>query len=496
VTKHRETFRELTLTDLKKNVEPSLRAKGFDVEFVESEGVFIQQLESGKHDVAWVISGSALNVGLRYKRKVQHAAEEISRLALACLQFHQQGKGLFLLGENEPLYCHVNAILQAMACDALKLHGNNPGDRFITVDDSKCKDGVVRERLSPGRFSNKANNHPLTTGLATLYEGKTIAFPRQNGHELPLPWHALAVGGTLEESTARPISMYRGDVSGNKCGRVVVDTGYTKLWLNWGVGGTERYVCNTTAWLTAIDRTLKDIDRTTHPTVDQLRLPRRRFEGPRGGDRGQVNVLMKEISASLPMGFDVILVVDMSGSMSPHFDKAKEFCFKMVQAFKIDVPGSCNRMGLIPFGTTIGHVSALGSSAEKLSQDIAAMKNLTTTNFAPPLNRSRDEFRDHGVEGQTRLVIFQTDGDNWDSAEAVIAARSLVNGDSASGGGAKVYGIAVGAGQAGVASITGEPGFFDAHTIDKKISALVRTLTTYDELVQEVDSIVKSASAQ
>ena len=93
----------------------------------------------------WVISGAALSL------KAAHVE--------AIRELWARGGALYLWGDNEPYYADANAVLAAIAGGDLAMSGNVAG----------CK---VVDSLADGRGFHP---HPVTTGLAHLYEGHTVA---------------------------------------------------------------------------------------------------------------------------------------------------------------------------------------------------------------------------------------------------------------------------------------------------------------------------------
>jgi len=97
------------------------------------------------------------------------------------------------------------------------------------------------EILGEGKFLSTPSTL-VTCGLQHLYEGTTIC-------------HASVLGNlqTIARSTqGNPIILIH-DQKEKDRGRVVVDTGFTKLWTEWKLTGNERYICNATVWLLGID---------------------------------------------------------------------------------------------------------------------------------------------------------------------------------------------------------------------------------------------------
>jgi len=87
----------------------------------------------------------------------------------------------------------------------------------------------------------------LTTGISSLYEGVTICKLILKP-DSPLQLLATSTDGfpCMAYATSR-------DFGNPKAGRMVVDCGTTKLWIDWNSAGTARYVRNICVWLLGID---------------------------------------------------------------------------------------------------------------------------------------------------------------------------------------------------------------------------------------------------
>eukprot|EP01127_Copromyxa_protea_P010337 TRINITY_DN2516_c0_g1_i3.p1 TRINITY_DN2516_c0_g1~~TRINITY_DN2516_c0_g1_i3.p1 ORF type:complete len:124 (-),score=19.77 TRINITY_DN2516_c0_g1_i3:11-382(-) len=84
----------------------------------------------------------------------------------------------------------------------------------------------------------------ITSGIVKLYEGHTICYPENNGD--------LKVLATCSDN--KPAILYADhEVLEKDCGRVVVDCGFTKLYLQWDAAGTARYIVNSCIWLLSLE---------------------------------------------------------------------------------------------------------------------------------------------------------------------------------------------------------------------------------------------------
>ena len=225
---------ELGRDVLRANIEGALREKGFDVHFVEKEGDFVGRLDSGAFTVAWVLSGMAQPLLKDCDYVVDAAAQPVADVAEACHRFYSRGGGLFVFAENEPFVLHANAILQRLF-GSLQLAGNNPGGSYVVYPED-----TIDLPRSCGALA--APKDFILTGIQTLFEGETVCAPTAP----PPRWSVLATGGFPQASrqTPKPLVLTRDNLAEGRGGRVVVDMGFTKLWLNWTRGGTDRYVKN------------------------------------------------------------------------------------------------------------------------------------------------------------------------------------------------------------------------------------------------------------
>ena len=135
-------------------------------------------------------------------------------------RFFKRGGGLFIWGDNDPFYTDANVVLQELL--GSRLTGNIPGDKIVHSQIRDNESGFLP--------------HPLTTGLVSLYVGKTIATVRSQGALTPLVY----------DSAGNPVVAVF-DRDGQ---RAIVDGGFTKLFSQWwNAAGTERFVKNAAAWL-------------------------------------------------------------------------------------------------------------------------------------------------------------------------------------------------------------------------------------------------------
>eukprot|EP00656_Telonema_subtile_P055937 TRINITY_DN8825_c0_g1_i1.p1 TRINITY_DN8825_c0_g1~~TRINITY_DN8825_c0_g1_i1.p1 ORF type:complete len:1950 (-),score=403.34 TRINITY_DN8825_c0_g1_i1:127-5976(-) len=211
---------------------PILEQKGFEVIVVSNEEQFIQSL--GAASACWIISSYIFRS--RFGSKLKTEALE-RRFVDACEKFHKTGRGIMLWADNGPFVYHANLVLKRLM--KTEIGGSTPGQKA----------------LSSGSGSEKQTfdkNHLVTSGITRLYEGTTISYPLVGLGDLQV---------MATSSDGHPVICYadnqpRGKLA-NTRGRVMVDCGFTRLWVEFNEAGTSRYIANSTIWLLGIDNLLQ-----------------------------------------------------------------------------------------------------------------------------------------------------------------------------------------------------------------------------------------------
>ena len=141
-------------------------------------------------------------------------------------KFFDSGKGVYIWGDNDPYYADANYVSDYLI--GVTMLGNSYGNEVVGLNNKKKGVG-----LEPG--------HLITTGLENVYEGITIA-TLQDKQKLLQP---LIYGheGNLVTAT------YEQDGK-----RLILDGGFTRLYVSWDHAGTGRYVKNAAAWLVNYER--------------------------------------------------------------------------------------------------------------------------------------------------------------------------------------------------------------------------------------------------
>lgn len=217
---------------LSQSARDALRMKGFelviwnnaqipgDLKFPPSPSELREKLQTCSQ--VWVISSNKL---------VLTAA-----LQVVIQEFYDNGNGVLVWGDNDPMNVDANALLHVLL----------PGS---SMSGSHCGEGtVITEAKDAGVTGFRP--HLVTTGLDNLYEGHTIA-------QLNLPQLKEAV--ILAHSSAGTVAIAAVETKGR---RILLDSGWTKLFVKWDSAGTARYVVNAAAWLVNAERRIADARAT------------------------------------------------------------------------------------------------------------------------------------------------------------------------------------------------------------------------------------------
>ena len=278
------------------NAGNALREKGLDYKLVHSEVDFIREIKrtdinGHEYDAAIFISSDAVDY---YDRENNNNIEKWRYFATACEEYSYKGFGLFIFADNTPFVDHANVVIERLF--GFKLEGNNEGQKILEFDKQQYE------------------CHLITTGLQTIYEGHTVCYPDLSYDKVNSDCKVLARGSDKWKS---PVIMYAEGMENR--GRVVIDTGFTKLWLEWKQAGTDRYINNAVVWLLGIDWRI-NMGYPLHGPISFRTIP------PKVNPNIPLNP-----PPLRPTRSDFILLMDGSGSVySDDFDKMKSFTINVI----------------------------------------------------------------------------------------------------------------------------------------------------------------------
>jgi hypothetical protein len=219
------------------------------MDVVENYGDAISGLKSGRYYSVWILCSRTDNGTLpdRSNRSL------IALFLNAVTEFWHQGNAIVWWADNDPYLYEVNEWLARTDFPrygrlGFRIVGNYIGTKHLMRGDiSVSKRGTFSgvENLDFGRY----HRHSLAHNLASLYEGITISHPEPVsalGPFTPFSWNTNGDLCTIY-SLASPQSTV---------GDVIIDCGYTKLFMELRKDGTLQYVANIAALTTQYEKEL------------------------------------------------------------------------------------------------------------------------------------------------------------------------------------------------------------------------------------------------
>ena len=191
----------------------ALKEKGFSVYRWQNAVPSVEELKEAldKSCQLWVISN-----------QTQLLSEEHAEVIK---EFFDSGKGVYIWGDNQPYYADANYLAKELI--GVEMNGNTMGNTVVGLQMNGKKAGVVP-------------NHLITTGIQNIYEGITIATIDEHEDLTPI------IYGSAENIVT---AVYEKDGK-----RLILDGGFTRLFIKWDTAGTGRYVKNAAAWLVNYER--------------------------------------------------------------------------------------------------------------------------------------------------------------------------------------------------------------------------------------------------
>ena len=192
----------------------ALQEKGFSVYRWINNPPTPKKLEEAlnKSCQLWIISSSIQKLNKEHLKVIK--------------KFFDSGKGVYIWGDNDPFYADANYVSDYLI--GVKMFGNLPGNKVVGLNNKKKDIGLT-------------TGHLITTGLEHIYEGVTIATIKDRQQVLT----PLIYGHEKNLVTA----VYEKDGK-----RLILDGGFTRLYISWDSAGTGRYVKNAAAWLVNYER--------------------------------------------------------------------------------------------------------------------------------------------------------------------------------------------------------------------------------------------------
>jgi len=334
------------------------------------------------YDQGWVISSDYEDANARSFTNV----EKWRSLADACERFYKSGKGLFVFADNDPFFDHANVVLERLF--EVTFTGATPTEKTLRV--------ATKTPPEKGSF---LGGHLIGSGLQTLFEGRTICYPHA-------PTEAMQAKGLhvfAQSTDDHPAICYAENKEG---GRLVVDTGFTKLYVNWNSAGTARYICNATVWLLALEVRLNNKQPLRGPTEPNPIMSKNRTPAKAPG-------ATKSVPQNLPR-LDVVFVVHSPVSTGgKNIKKIKLFLHKSVD--QLARSHACG-FGLVQFSNGAEVPCPLTQKPGQMKESISSLqqRNSEGANFCSGLDLARRELpqRAGNENSPRRVIVFLASNDN------------------------------------------------------------------------------------
>ena len=270
-----------------------------------------------EYNSLWVVSGQEVP-DLPTNNGDVNAPYYVEQFVDCGIKFWKNGGSLVLMGENDPHNFQVNLFLKKLVFPDgrkpnFKIGGNHPGRKILKADDS----GKLEKKQTFNSKIQEVSNFErksLANNLVQIFEGATVAYT--NGDISPfIPFSRDSDGGI---NSLFYNGQDRGDGSGE--GDIFIDCGYTKFFLDMKKCGTSRYLQNIGGFVGSAER------RANAGYDPKLYRP-----------DGVSFVLNKSSSLYYKYpkkAFDVIYLVDATGSMSGSIENVKTYCVDIANILK------------------------------------------------------------------------------------------------------------------------------------------------------------------
>ena len=270
-----------------------------------------------EYNSLWVISGQEV-ADIPTNNGDIYAPYYVEQFVDCGIQFWRNGGSLVLLGENDPYNFQVNLFLKKIVFPngkkiKFKIGGNHPGRKILKADNSG-------QLIKPMTFNKKiqevcnVERKSLANNLEQIFEGATIAYVKGKDIDPFIPFSKDSSGGI---NSLFYNGLDRGKGTGE--GDIFIDCGYTKFFLDMKKCGTSRYLQNIGGFIGSAERRDNN-DDNYHP----------RFYRPEKV-KFKLDKNPKYFYKYPKIPFDVVYLVDATGSMGESINKVKKYCVEIAK---------------------------------------------------------------------------------------------------------------------------------------------------------------------
>ena len=339
--------------------------------------------KGGKYYAAWIICGDGGG-----KIPGGGKANIVGQFIEALIRFWMNGGALLFWCDNYPLTYEANLFLQKA-----EFPGDNPKSniRFVGnhLGQKEMKGGNIRLSKS-GIFNEKRQfeegkikRYSLGHNLKKIFEGTTVSFAKIKNSDMDIDEDDLKEENLEDPSieTLLPFVAFSYDHEeglsvifypsgdGDNRGDIIIDGGFSKLFNEIDKTGTYRYVLNSIAWTTQFSRrTVENGDCW----VEAFNLASFKYD---------INYDAHWIHRpSISNEFDIVYLIDATGSMSGEINAAKNQVINILNDLKSKYPTMNFNFGAIFYRDKIDSPSdkndffPLTDNMETLRSQISTVK--------------------------------------------------------------------------------------------------------------------------
>ena len=312
-----------------------------DIKVVVNYEQGIQEMKTGKYYATWIICGNGRGI-LPDKGN----ANLVGQFVNCTIRYWKKGGSLVWWCDNEPLCFEFNLFMKNAYSEFpgemknnFKFGGNNQGATLMVAGDINKNPiqrfnnqryfnlGNLDNSLKEGKYSLPALGH----GLAKIAIGTTVSYAQNINNNSPLkkpeevePFIPFA----YDDKGCITVLFYISPLNSNS-GYIVVDGGFSKLFTELDTEGTGKYIQNIVGFTSQYH---KYLDRYGENWRENFSLPS--FEQDIDY-KEKFNGFVKKITTK---EYDIIYMIDATGSMDPWIDAAADRCLNISEELKAKFP--------------------------------------------------------------------------------------------------------------------------------------------------------------
>ena len=366
----------------KKCLNDAFKYYGIDLVIKTKYDECIEELrKGGKYYAAWIICGNGTE-----KKDIN--SNLVGQFIEVLIKFWKNGGALLFWCDNQPLVYEANLFLKKVEfpgdyteCN-VRFVGNHTGKKIMSqgdIDINQC--GIFNNKR---RFNNgKYERYSLGHNLLKIYEGYTVSFAKikKSGVDLnedkndikeedledPIDGKLLPfIPFAYDHDEGLSVIFYP---SSGEEGDIIIDGGFSKLFNEIEETGTYRYILNCISWTSQFSKRIKEKGDLW---VENFNM-----------DSFTYNIRYNEkwvFRKEMSKDFDIIYLIDGTGSMGAEINAAKEQVINILNELKNKYPDYSFNFGAIFYRDVIDSPSDqndffnLTDNMETLKNKISNMK--------------------------------------------------------------------------------------------------------------------------